>query len=234
MEKYFYILMIFIIFSLMLPLSSQTQTVTIEDSASYIEKNDTTTIESSNSDEKIWISYKPFQYGFRFGISLSTFWGSNNTGDDKWKPYFSTGALLILNYNEYFAIQGEIGYLRKGSEISVIGDKKNVKLDYIYLPIQIKYSFYSIIHDYPYITLGPYFGYCYNAEINNIDKNTNNGINLNDFGITYGFGYNFRLDNFGKIFVEARYEMGLTDVFQEPYKLDLKNSAFLISIGIIY
>lgn len=168
---------------------------------------------------------------------------------------FHLGGLAEIYINEKFSIQPELLYSAQGSEssssasttafgvtMSGKGDSK-LKLSYINIPIMAKYYVLEGLS----IQAGPQVGFLVKAEMDYVGTTTNpnfsdqleiytassadvkSQLNPIDFGINFGAGYEFM----SGMFIDARYNLGLTKVPKESSAIEnnYKNQVIQISLG---
>ena len=109
------------------------------------------------------------------------------------------------------------------------------KTDYIQIPILAKFNLSTKNNVKPNIFIGPALGINLNAKyemevvgqtIEGDMKDFGMDIKSTDFGLVFGAGVNF-----GKISVDARYNLGLSDIPDTEEDVDIKNSVISIMLG---
>lgn len=187
--------------------------------------------------------------GFKAGANFAKITnGDMHTG-------FHLGGLAEIYINEKFSIQPELLYSAQGSEssssssttafgvaMSGKGDSK-LKLSYINIPVIAKYYVLEGLS----IQAGPQVGFLVKAEMDYVGTTTNphfsdqleiytasssdvkSQLNNIDFGINFGAGYEF----ISGMFIDARYNLGLTKLPKEHDLVDndYKNQVIQISLG---
>lgn len=183
-----------------------------------------------------------FGIGVKGGVNFASFSGDGyNAFDNSGRTSFNAGVVAELPVAMNFAIQPEIMYSGQGFKFKNTGSGDvSLDLDYINIPVLAKYYFL----DGFYAVAGPQLGFNINSKIkNNADFGNVSGDsqrNLDDsnfkdleFGINVGLGYKLP----SGFFVDARYIIGLTDVYDNgnlPVNLDAKNAVFQASIGYMF
>lgn len=170
-----------------------------------------------------------FTYGVKAGANLANV--TNMEADMKISLY--AGAFAEYKFNDWLAVSPELLYSRQGAAYSEGGDKFKYRFNYINLPVLAK--FYVI--DGLSIDVGPQFGYMLNArvwgkvdgETATVDFEDAADVELNkfDIGIVAGATYNITEN----IFVQARYNFGLTDGIKDNPGKAAKNSVIQIGAG---
>jgi outer membrane protein W len=189
--------------------------------------------------------YAELEYGLKGGFSFSKM---NMSGPDI-DPYTSKNlkgihAGLFFNYPvlDNYAVETGAYYVSKGvtREWNPGGaiTTDEVKVEYIEVPLFLKYSFAPSTPFSPYILGGGYGAYCIGA------KNKYDGENIDikryfkklDWGLTFGVGFDFKLMGSVKIGIEGRYSFSLSDVHDiQPESLEdyqMKNRTFSLLLGI--
>lgn len=167
----------------------------------------------------------------------------------KMKIGFNVGAFAEYKFTDKWAIQPEVLYSLQGSkrEFKDVDGDYDVKsnLSYVNIPIMVK--FYPIPK--LYAEAGPQIGVLVNAKYKASEKIYGNDVNEElednkdakddfksiDFGFNIGAGYEFTEN----LFVNLRYNIGLSDIDDTPdpdgedyfYDLKTKNSVLSLSLG---
>jgi opacity protein-like surface antigen len=177
-------------------------------------------------------------FGAKGGVNFATV-GGDDFDDPDARTSFHFGGFVEVPITEKFSIQPEVYYSGQGYDIQSVnnGDDVEFQLDYINVPVLAKYYFV----DGFYGEVGPQIGFNVNSEIDSnpdgdsgdIDFN-NDAINTVDFAVVGGLGY--KLSN--GLFFNARYNLGLSDVFSSEdlggFDLDARNRVFMIGAGFAF
>lgn len=164
-----------------------------------------TTTQAQNSPE----------FGVKGGLNLSNMY-TEDVDDNNVLTSFNAGIYLALPLTSFLAMQPEVLYSRKGSELTydnvfATGTAK-FKLNYIEVPVLLKANLTPNFN----IQVGPYFAYLVDAQVTNETDNgtfdfednfDNDDFNKFDAGLSAGIEFDF--ENFG---IGARYNYGLTTV----------------------
>jgi opacity protein-like surface antigen len=134
---------------------------------------------------------------------------------------FGIGGVLDLALSENVSLRFEPMYLQKGAkdeeEVEGVTVTEKYKFTYIEVPAFIKIAF-GTSNTRPYIMAGPSLGFLLSADLEfdimGISASTDlkDAMSSTDFGLGFGGGVNFQLETLS-IFLEARYALGLSDVF---------------------
>lgn len=133
---------------------------------------------------------------------------SNRTG-------FLIGVFAGVKFSDKLGIQGDLLYSQQGANL----DPKNIELNYINVPIVLKYYLVQGFN----LQAGPQFGFIVDDNIKDLLENDIEAESFDLAGVL-GLGYDFP---FG-IRIEGRHNFGLTDVFKSDKG---KNSVTSIAIG---
>lgn len=174
------------------------------------------------------------RFGVKVGADLTNFWGEGF--DHSMKPAYQIGALMEYKFNDKFAIAPEAVFAAQGGkhvkEDDVDRDELTFNLNYINVPVMLKYY---VTPDFA-IDLGPQVGF------NVYSKYTNNSIGKidNDKGKTthdlkettkavdFGVGLGGTYSLTENAFLQARYTLGLTKVFDYS---ESKNGNIQVAFG---
>lgn len=158
------------------------------------------------------------KFGVKGGVNFSNMY-VDEVDDNNVLTGFNIGLFAKVPVTEFFAIQPEISYTGKGSELTynnafVTGTSK-FKLNYIEVPVLAVINITKNIN----IHGGPYLAYLINAKATNESNitlfNFENDLDADDFnrfdaGLAVGTGFDFDALSLG-----ARYNYGLTKVGKE-------------------
>ncbi len=172
-----------------------------EEEVSYVEDEDTDT---------------ETRYGFKAGINLSNYSGSNlddiqdGLNDSRIGAVF--GFLVDMHVAGKLRFQPEFLYSAQGSK------EKALRADYLQIPLMLKYN----LTDFLNIQAGPQVGF----KIHEFEDSFKNF----DYAANIGFGLTI-LEN---VAVEARYSLGLADMFDEDRAPNFEGKNAVIQIGLTY
>lgn len=160
-------------------------------------------------------------------MNQSTYRGETNGGLFKTEAY--AGIFANYQFNKNIGLQTELVYSRLGSRDTLNGDKINISLDYLQVPILFLYNL-SNYEQFKFI-LGPQFGYLLNSKLK-VGNDTNKDKSLFeefDFGVVVGLEY-IESDH---LILSLRYYLGISEYYNQS-KVDssAKNSVF--SVGLAY
>jgi hypothetical protein len=169
---------------------------------------------------------------------------------------YTAGVVADIPLNRSFSFQPAINYTTKGFEFQEgqdfnvfnvplpIGIKTQNSVNYIDVPLLAKFRFGNDLLK-GYLTAGPTFGYALNGEYSgtaNVLVNVNafktpmNFTQLNyqrlDIGGSIGMGGEIYTGDAGALFIEARYQHGLTTLYKVPIiDVNVQNRGFGVTAG---
>lgn len=177
-------------------------------------------------------------YGLRFGLSASHV--SSDAPDlngSSSKTGLNVGAVVGMQLSHYQPIFFETGlsYIEKGGKSKVSGEKFSIGLNYLEVPLLLKYSAYVA----PATAVEPFIGGYLGVGVSGKVKDYNHreayssfddgyGANFKRFdgGIRVGCGFAYEM-----LYAELGYDFGLSNIGDNAFD-DTHNGAFFANIGI--
>lgn len=185
------------------------------------------------------------KFGIQGGLNYSNFRGYHSFTDEK--PGFSYlfGVSFQYALNESLSLKADLNYDRKtqttkgttldwyNSDTPILTPeithtfKSTSYLNYITLPIMLKFSFTR--NKSFYINGGPYLGYLLKSGMTfesssegsqDEDLENTKYRKSMEFGISAGFGKEFKLNDNHCIYIELRENLGLTDIAKPAMPTD--------------
>ncbi|MDR6300303.1 porin family protein [Mesonia maritima] len=153
-------------------------------------------------------------FGIKAGANFATLSDVDNA--DR-KTGFQGGIFAGVKFNDSWGIQADLLYSQQGSEF----DADKVNLDYINIPVVLKYYLIGGLN----LQAGPQFGFMVNDDFPEANE-IGDQIETNDFDISGAFGVGLDLA-FG-LRLDARYNLGFTDVSDNTKG---KNAFYSVTIG---
>ena len=181
---------------------------------------------------------KSVTFGVKGGVNFSTVVGGDENPDSR--TSFHAGLLTEIPVSDMFSVQLEALYSGQGFDTDLRGsdgDKAEVQLDYINVPVLAKIYITKGLS----IEAGPQFSFLVNDEFD-FNPNSNNGdVNLDDtrfepnkfdFGLAGGLTFQTEMG----LFATGRYTYGLTKLYDTDRNGEigfdgLHNQVFQISLG---
>lgn len=143
------------------------------------------------------------KFGIKGGINLSTLFGDGEIAGSRTAVHM--GAMGEFRISDTYSFQPELMYSMQGANIIVAGTEYEEKLDYIIIPLIVKYH----LDDAFSLEAGPQVGMLMSAKRRTEDvKDAYKSI---DAGITAGLCYDMPLG----FFFEARYYLGITGIAKD-------------------
>lgn len=150
------------------------------------------------------------QPGVRAGLNLANF---TNWQGTEVRPDFYVGGMVSINFFKFYSLQPEINYSRQGAKydyhqhtlLPPSGSSEQNDLEVQYLSFALMNKFYIV--DEFHAIIGPSVDFKIGDNFSN--QWFGGSVSDIDFALQGGLGYTL---DFG-LTVEARYKMGLVDIF---------------------
>lgn len=184
-------------------------------------------------------------FGAKGGVNFSTFSGDgvNAFNDPDGRTSFHLGLVAEIPVGPRFSIQPEVLYSGQGYDIADRNNANDIEyqLDYINLPVLAK----VYVTEGLALEAGPQVGFLVNSEIDRNPSSPNDEYSVSldsdqfntvDFSVALGASYKFR----GGFFVNGRYNIGLTDIYDDSFAnnifsgADAKHSVIQAGIGFMF
>ena len=179
------------------------------------------------------------QFGAKVGFDLTHFWGED--APHGIQPNYQVGLMLEYKFSPKFAIAPEVVFAAQGGKATgdvydddfdgLIKAKGTFHTNYINVPLMLKfYATPNFSIDFgPQAGFNVYSKMTASGKLANVEAKESIDLKDNtktvDFGVALGGTYNLT----EKAFVQARYTMGLTNVFDND--ADCKNGNVQIAFG---
>ena len=170
-------------------------------------------------------------FGIKAGLNMSMLTGSKDQIMSSTNGFFA-GTLLEFKILEKIALQPELLFSAQGAkfESKDLTFSTTRKMDYLILPIMVKYYIKSGL----FVEAGPQVGFLLSAnqDVENIITNISTSENIKDatkdfdMAANVGIGY----DILDKIVTQIRYCIGITNT-STLENTDIKNGVFQLSVG---
>jgi len=181
-------------------------------------------------------TFAQLKFGAKAGLNIATINGDDADAMDS-KTGLVLGGFMTYQFSHMFAVQPEILYSMKGAKADGNGSKVTFSLNYIEIPVLVKFLI-PIEGDskiYPALYAGPSIAFNVsseyeieqngNSQTNNLDDETSSI----DFGLAFGGSIAFPVTPNNQLGADFRYTFGLTSVDDSGTDLDLKNGVFSIT-----
>ena len=169
------------------------------------------------------------EQGFKFGLNTSNFVG-DNTSMFKARKAFIVGGYATYKSSEFVDIQGELNLTMKGAYVEEDGEKFEMNLNYLEVPIMGKYQFQNKQSKVrPYFMMGPSIAIKLSAKGKLMEDGQSNEGDIEnvrplDIGIVFCGGVLIE-----KILIEGRYTRSISKVLDDTGVIH--NSVFSILVG---
>jgi hypothetical protein len=156
------------------------------------------------------------RYGFKAGINISNYSATNlddieeGLNDSRIAAVF--GFFVDMHLAGKLRFQPELLYSAQGAK------EEALRADYLQIPLMLKLELTNFLN----LQVGPQFG----VKIHEFEDSFKNF----DFAVNAGFGVEV-LEN---VSIEARYSLGLADMFDEDRAPNLEGKNAVIQIGLTY
>ena len=178
------------------------------------------------------------QFGVKVGFDMTNFWGEG--AEHGMKPSYQAGALLEFKVSDRFAISPEVVFASQGGKFKISPTYMGWSLsqfgvkditatyytNYINVPVMLKfYATPSFAIDF-----GPQVGFNVYSKASVSDGDESLTIGLKDMTKTvdFGLGLGATYSLSDNAFVQARYTLGLTQVFDGD---ESKNGNIQLAFG---
>jgi len=156
------------------------------------------------------------RYGFKAGINISNYSGTNlndiRDGLNNSRIGAVFGFFADIHLVSKLRFQPELLYSGQGAK------EESLRADYLQVPLMLKFD----LTDFLNIQVGPQFG----VKIHEFEDSFKNF----DFAVNGGFG----LEVLENVSIEARYSLGLVDMFDEERAAILEGKNAVIQVGVTY
>lgn len=185
------------------------------------------------------------QFGIKGGVNLGTSGGADKPSDLKYRMGIAGGISYRIGLIAGLSIQPEVMYIQKGAVyelntlqgIYTINDKQTTKLDYIDIPVLVKFNLPIPVFS-PYIEGGVSYGILLSAKSKSEESSNQPGTTSisnetdekdfttkNDLSIVVGVGFDLSI-----LEIDARYMIGTKNPNKDS---DAKvfNNGFVFTAG---
>ena len=162
---------------------------------------------------------------------------SKLTGDDidnvKTRTGFVGGVTADFHLVNHLGLEIDGLYSQEGTKIDIGDSDGTLKLDYIRVPVLLRYSFPTHTSVHPFINLGPSLGFKIGCKETagedsaDCDDISSTDVKSFDFAGTVGAGIGFSVGK-QELSVQARFTKGFTKIIEDA---DAKNQNFSIMAG---
>ncbi|MDD3642713.1 MAG: porin family protein [Candidatus Krumholzibacteria bacterium] len=183
-------------------------------------------------------------FGVKGGLNMANLHGTDAENLD-WKPGFAAGAFAEIALTPVVSLQPEVLYVMNGASESFLGIEIDFNLDYIQVPVLVKFDLPVAGTIVPTLYAGPYVGFLMGAEVEASYQGESESMDVKDYtksmdyGLSFGAAIDVNLAAATLIF-EGRYNYGLTTIDdgwaealeEENVELDIKNHSIMFMVGV--
>lgn len=176
--------------------------------------------------------------GPRIGVNVSSLYGKSSYYDAK--VGLVAGAFVSYSAINHFGISADVLYSQRGGKYDNPGDRSShvQHLNYLEIPVVARYYLNLSGNFRPNLFIGPSLGVLMAAKrTKTVDRGTEYEDRDNkeefeplDLGATGGFQANFKVKSRQRFLIDARYNLGLTNVRTNASPW-LGNSTFSFTLG---
>lgn len=159
--------------------------------------------------------------GVKGGVNFAKLDGTTTVGANfEGRTGYHFGAFTLIKFGKV-GIQPEVLFSKQGSKVKVATNDFDANFSYINIPVIVKLYTVAGIN----LQVGPQFGFLSRAEIDNDD--VKDSFENSDVSLALGAGWDLP---FG-LKIDARYNLGLTKIDDDPVFKDVKNQVIQVSVG---
>lgn len=164
-------------------------------------------------------SQAQFAVGLKAGVNVSKL--NSDDLESSSITAFHGGAFCLIKLTA-IGIQPELLFSQQGTKLDdVSGDPQDLKMSYMTIPVMVKFYLPGGFN----LQAGPQFGFLNSAELEGTDykdsfKNSDLSANV---GVAWDAPFGIVLD--------ARYNIGLSDIGDDPALPEIKSGIFQFSVG---
>lgn len=159
--------------------------------------------------------------GIKGGVNFAKLDGSTTVQSNfNNRTGYHFGAFTLFKFSK-IGIQPEVIFSQQGSKVKVNTGSFDGNFSYINIPVIVKLYTVAGIN----LQVGPQFGFLSRAEIDNTD--VKDSFKKSDISLALGAGWDIP---FG-ITIDARYNLGLSKIDDDPAYQNIKNQVIQLSVG---
>jgi hypothetical protein len=171
------------------------------------------------------------QFGVKAGYNLTsvTQSGSQNESGIKSKSGFHGGFLASIPLANAFFVQPEIVYSGQGAGFSDGTQTASLNYNYLNVPILVKYQSEMGL----FAETGPQVGFLLSANESSQGISVDIKSNSQSIDFSWAFGVGYKLSSL-PLGIDARYNLGLTNMLKDSPDETVKNSVFQIGLFFLF
>jgi hypothetical protein len=175
-----------------------------------------------------------FVYGAKGGVNISTLAVDPEGSDYKSQLVLIAGGFVVRPFTGRLDLQAEGLFSMKGASVELGGTSENVRLDYIDVPVLVRYRIQGSDHPSIHAFGGPSFNFLVRArtiaDLGNtkIDQDITDSVERFELGVVGGASVGL-----GRWIVEGRYTYGISDTDKDTSDdLKVRNRMFSVLGGL--
>ena len=187
-----------------------------------------------------------FRVGPIAGVAFASWRGADVGDSTRFRTSFVGGGSVIISFNKYFALEPQVLYLRKGTELIVppcgpgayCSSTVNYRQDYVEVPLLFTGTFpiAGRMRFAPTIFAGPAVAFQTSctfssslvvATCDSLYATQGASMRHTDALLIFGGGFSV-----GPVALLGRYDLGLTKLIVQRSPKDIKSEAWLMSVGV--
>jgi len=166
--------------------------------------------------------------GIKGGVNFASLDVTNAQATWDGRTGYHIGAFALFKVTA-FAIQPELIFSQQGSTVKFNGQDFDANFSYVNVPVIAKFYLPLGLN----LQLGPQFGFLTSAESDFNPVNAQGGTDLKEYyknsDVSLGMGIGWDLPF--KLTIDARYNLGLTEINDNASLTATKNQVFQLSLG---
>ena len=177
------------------------------------------------------------EFGGNLGVNISRVSNIDNGTTDS-RTSFNIAASGEYYFSDRWGVKTKLIYDSKGWSNGFVYDMDNgvntitdFKLNYITIPVMANWHFGSTRKWY--LNFGPYVGFLASAKDSKLGRDFKSAFNTTDYGLAYGIGYKFLINEKIKMFVEYEIESGFTDIFKDSFYDSVTTGRSAFNLGVL-
>ena len=177
------------------------------------------------------------ELGANLGLSLAgvSASGENNT---EYRVTFNVGVSGEYYFSDRWGVKLKLISDNKGYSNGSIIDKNfntittDIDLNYITIPVMANWHFSK--NKRWYLSFGPYLGLLTSAKDSEFQADIKNQINGSDYGLAYGIGYQLKIKDTIKLFLETDGQLGIKNIIAGDNEYSVWNTRGAYNIGVLF
>jgi len=179
-------------------------------------------------------------FGFKGGLMMANVTGVPDEWEDvqTWRNSMCGGIFLNYAFDEALSIQPELLYMPKGVGVSLdyasLAADATAAMDFIELPVLLKYTFRSGSGLRPCIFAGPSIAFAVDSKLDidiwwfSTDIDISDYTNDTDFSLVAGAGVGYET-KYGILTFDARFQRGFANVMEDA-EFEIDDETYSISV----